>query len=339
MGFELELGTTRFGNYQGRCTSDASFALLREGLVGLSFGPGIQTIVVDIHLRWHGAAPAPFSAEDVERYHCFDFTLPKVTFQKKRARAVVLWPTALDSQRFLGEPEEASVASFEALSAEVEGALASLRPRLARIEDFDLEALLSSIEKTVLAIPREPVAFRAAVTSSLAGARTRREALLRARDPWDALDIDWDTYHPNARRLLDEPFFWDCTDDLAPVGNDTGADVLEGFRKWRRRKKAATTPVLDFLHHLLAEWDVPLNAGDAKLALVRDEACVGLAFSQVMLEGRVDTDVAECALQAIARQRLTVGQWPEPSKREETLQRTHDALHRVLGQANHQDDP
>lgn len=339
MAFELELRTTRFGNYQGRCTSEAIFALLREGLVGLSFGPTIQTIVVDIHLRWHGAPLQPFGSEDIERYHRFLATLPKVTFQKKRARAVVLWPTALDSQRFLGEPEETTAASFETLSAEVQRALGGLRPRLGRIKDFDLDALLSCVEETFASVPRESMAFRAAVTSALASARARRETMLRARDPWEALNIDWGTYHSDARRLLDQPFFWDCTDDLAPLGNDTGADVLEGLRKWRRRKTAASRPALGYLHHILAEWDVPLMGGDAKLALVRDEACVALAFSQVMLEGRVDADVADCALQAIARQRLTVGEWPEPSKREETLQRLQDALYRVLGQASRQDHP
>jgi uncharacterized protein YfeS len=81
---------------------------------------------------------------------------------------------------------------------------------------------------------------------------------------------------------------------------------------------------------MLAEWGVPLMGGDARLQLVRDEACVGLAFSQVMLDGRVDADLAECALQAIARQELTVDKWPDPTRRSAALQRMRDALRRVV---------
>ncbi len=330
MGFELELRLTRYAGYHGRCTSEATFALLREALVGVSFGAAIETMVVELLPAWRGTPPEPFGAEDVERYHRYLATLPKVTFRKKKARLEMLWPTDLDSRTLLGQPEDPTVGSFDALTVEVRRALAHLRPRLARTKDFDLEALLSTIEKAVASVPREPVAFHAAVTKALADARTRSETALRARDPWDALNIDWETYHPDARLLLDEPFFWNCADDLAPVGNDTGADVLEGYRAWRRRKKTATTTALSYLHRLLAEWGVPLTGGAAQLQLIRDEACVGLAFSQVMLDGRVDADVAECALQAIARQELTVDKWPDPTRRSAALQRMRDALRRVV---------
>lgn len=331
MAFELQLGLTRFGVYPGTtAVSEAIFTMLREGLVGRTFGSAVQEIAVDLHLPWRGAPPHPFSAADIQQYHRLLAELPKVTFQRKRARAVVAWATALETEAFLGPAAQVSPATFEALASEVQRALSALQPRFARIADFDLDALRSSVKRTVAAVPKEPAAFRATVATALAAARSRWKVARRARGPWELLDIDWSTYHPDARALLDDPFFWDCADDLAPVGNDTGADILEGYRAWRRRKKNASVGALAYLCRVLAEWEVPLEGSDGKLALVRDEACVALAFSQIMLEGRVESEVAECALQAITRQRPTIGDWPDSVRREQALARTGDAIKRVL---------
>ena len=55
---------------------------------------------------------------------------------------------------------------------------------------------------------------------------------LAQMDPWERLGIDWDDWHPAARKLLNDPFFWDQGSDYSPHGNDTGADLLADFKKW-----------------------------------------------------------------------------------------------------------
>jgi len=51
-------------------------------------------------------------------------------------------------------------------------------------------------------------------------------------DPPDDRD-DFAPFHPSARTLLPDDFFWDCDDYFSPVGNDDGADVLVGYLRWR----------------------------------------------------------------------------------------------------------
>jgi len=65
--------------------------------------------------------------------------------------------------------------------------------------------------------------------------RARRRARVASMDPWERLEIDWDRFHPRARELLNDPFFWEGANDFAPHGSDTGCDVFADYRKWARR--------------------------------------------------------------------------------------------------------
>ena len=131
--------------------------------------------------------------------------------------------------------------------------------------------------------------------------------------PWDTLGIDWSQYHPDARKLLDDPFFWDAVDEYSPHGNDTGADLLEAFRDWRRRHR--TVPASRFLPLMLKRWnysssvasllDKPMSAWDDDDELILeviDEANIAIAFAQLKIEGRCDDDLREAALASIQRQ-------------------------------------
>ena len=74
----------------------------------------------------------------------------------------------------------------------------------------------------------------------------------------DTLDDDWElsvqTAHPNAARLLKEPFYWDVCDENSPFGNDCGADTLEFYRA--ALDSNADLDSSEFVAELFEEWDV-----------------------------------------------------------------------------------
>jgi len=171
------------------------------------------------------------------------------------------------------------------LRAAIEAAFSSSR----LITVIDLPALRNGLAQAVDQLPHGEEAVNRLIDEIDA----EREARRLQPMTMDRLPVDWTQFHPSARTILNDPFFWDFADDDAPHGNDTGADLLTAFRRWRARNQ--TTSPLDFLDLLLKEWG--LLHDDQTLV----EAEIGLAFAQIKLEGRCDPDVAARALAAIDR--------------------------------------
>jgi uncharacterized protein YfeS len=147
-----------------------------------------------------------------------------------------------------------------------------------------------------------------------AEAEAKRAAERATKSAWDLLDIDWDEFHPQAREVLDDPFFWDCVDDLAPHGNDTGADLLEDYRRWQKRNPSGS--LLKFLAVLMKRWDIEpidwnivdeeqtnaLAAGKPINLQVCNEAIIGLAFAAIKVKGQCPKAVVDLALKALERE-------------------------------------
>lgn len=133
-------------------------------------------------------------------------------------------------------------------------------------------------------------------------------------DDWE---LDPSNAHPNARALLVEDFYWDCVDDNSPVGNDTGADVLAGYRE-TLGEDPNISPI-EFLTTLLEEWEMLIDdwdtvdpaivakwiEDDPGAVATSDDAVIGLAFSMYILHGFVDPRIKEMALAAIGREQLS----------------------------------
>lgn len=123
--------------------------------------------------------------------------------------------------------------------------------------------------------------------------------------------------HPNAARVLTDDFFWDVNDEGAPLGTETGAETLAAFRDFRAERPGEGPLVL--LTELLARWEIADSGWDAVAVgevveageedeyslLSRDEVILGLAFSQLVEEGRIDAEVQRRAVLATVRQALT----------------------------------
>ncbi len=123
-----------------------------------------------------------------------------------------------------------------------------------------------------------------------------------------------DEAHPKAQEALTDAFFWDTEDAGSPLGGDTGRDVLEALRDARDADPRGN--VIAVLDEILAAWEVANDSWDVASEnevqaigeedefslLTRDEAILALAFSQIVIEGRVDPEVAAAP------------SWPSPAR-------------------------
>jgi len=236
-------------------------------------------------------------------------TLPKIRYSPKRERLEIRFASRVPADQALvpGEPE---VVVFQALVLEIAVALlATLSGHPVLRREVPLRALESALSRAQEELPTTAKAMQDFALVQR-GHAIAQAALL---SPWDKLGIDWSQYHPSARELLDDPFYWDSVDEYAPHGNDTGADLLETFRDWRSRH--AGVPASRFLPLMFKRWNYttsvaelhgkPLSQwddGDELMLEVIDEANIAIAFAQMKLEGRCDDDLREAALLSIERQ-------------------------------------
>jgi uncharacterized protein YfeS len=133
-----------------------------------------------------------------------------------------------------------------------------------------------------------------------------------------------------------DPIFTDKVNAYGPLGNDTGADVLGHYRQWRKRGDHPG----QFLTHLLRAWEIgdyDWDDQDANLIveemqrsqeaaferLTRDDAIIGLAFAQIIVDGAAQPKVLERAQKAVQRQAqdqiIEFRGWDDPQYRKEVL--------------------
>ena len=128
-------------------------------------------------------------------------------------------------------------------------------------------------------------------------------------------DVTPGTAHPRARQLLGESIIWDYGDEDSPLGNDTAADTFAAYLSFRAAR--AVGGVQDFISDQLESREIPdagwdlldaarleesLNADSGFDILRRDDFIIGLAFTQLLLEGALDPDVRQRAITALRRQ-------------------------------------
>ena len=148
--------------------------------------------------------------------------------------------------------------------------------------------------------------------------------------------------HTKARARLNKAFYWDESDDNSPLGNDTGRETATSYREWCSDRRRAG--VRRFLEQLMqgwaladTDWDVldverlqSQLQQDAFQILTRDDMVIGLAFVQMILEGKVDPEVQRIAMLAVERQSLevviTFREWDNPKKRKTRLQHMRNVL-------------
>lgn len=148
--------------------------------------------------------------------------------------------------------------------------------------------------------------------------------------------------HPKARTCLNKAFYWNEGDANSPLGSETGHDTGSAYEVWCRDKRRAG--VRRFLEQLMQGWGLAdtdwdlldverLQAQlqqDAFQILTRDDMVIGLAFAQMILEGKVDPEVKRIAQLAVQRQSLEAvlvnRGWDNPKQRKARLKHMRDVL-------------
>ena len=270
---------------------------------------------IDVMLVLPDRGPPKKTLESMfETHQRYRGTLPKVIFHRKKKRfEIAIASEAMDGQDWV-PGQKASLPIFLRGLHEVVDCLKLIQKRLKPSDTFDLNKLLSHCDLAKATSPDNDSALSLMIAELRASDEKRRSGM----SPWEKLGIDWEDFHPNAKTILDDPFFWDCTDDFSPNGNDTGADLLEGYCGWLKKHKEGH-PV-KFIEALAKRWGY--NGPTDMDEETRGEANIALAFADIKLRGCCDAQARQIALDAVKNQRRIANEatdWPHRQERLKAL--------------------
>ncbi len=279
------------------------------------FGTAVSELTVTLHFASSG--PPRGTLENL--YSTFNtnlLSLPKVAFRRKRGQVGIdIASNLIDASDFKNQ-RKLSLVLFRSGVAEVVTSLELLKSRLTPKDDFSLDAFLAHCRRREAELPDTDEALMV-----LKDRIAINEAAIRdAMTPWERLAIDWGDFHHEARRILDDPFFWEAANDFSPHGNDTGADLLPDYRRWLKLHPSGDP--LDFYHQLLQKWGITLGATDSVSVSVCNDARVALAFAELKLRADCYSSTAILAIESIQKQRqeaLSATDWPHRDDRLKSL--------------------
>jgi uncharacterized protein YfeS len=274
-----------------------------------NYGSAIKEIEITVCFRHASRVPKPDLQYAFEDFHKFVKSLPKVTFLRKAKRLEIYFVSDNFTGEYYENGREPTLKDYRTAAEEIAASLPLIQKKINSSDKFDKQSFLADAEAVLSSKVKSLGEWRKIGRQ----ADKQVQAENAARDPWELLEIDWNKFHRNARKMLDDPFFWDCADDFAPHGNDTGADVLEAFRRWHR-KNPRKSPVI-FLNALMKRWDIEptdwletdrktvlkLDKEDPIAMQITNEAAVALAFAVVKLRRRCPQNALDRASAALDR--------------------------------------
>jgi uncharacterized protein YfeS len=126
------------------------------------------------------------------------------------------------------------------------------------------------------------------------------------------------TAHPKTATLMKEEWWWSQIDDFSPFGNDDGADAFYFFKDWRENNSEAEPSL--FLNELEQKWgmsfshinkdeerDLPSIEKANMFYRNVDRAIIGVAFGQLVLEGKISSELKKLTIKAIKRTKTEFG--------------------------------
>jgi len=310
-----------YNSYGGHSSLSLIGRYLQSDLPRL--GDGIREIEITVCFRNSGQPRASLESMHA-RFAEFVRTLPATRFLRKKGRFELVYLSNLGDASLVEGFGPPRLQLFVDSARELATQLTVLRSKVKAKDQFATGAFLDHISSKIAVLPASEEELTQLAEKLESEGKRQREAM----DEWEKLGIDWDDYHPDSRAILDDPFFWDCVDDFAPHGNDTGADVLAAYTESKRR-----TPGVEFLDRLMQSWSMSLSPAtdDAIEIATAEEAWIALAFAQVKLNGRIENDVRRRGLDAIAscraRHERNHADWDLLPERLRTL----DLLEKKLG--------
>ncbi len=303
-----------YNTYGGHST----LSLVSHFLLGDAdgFGSAISELTVTFHFPNSGP-PRKILEKMYADFHANRTSLPKVVFRRKRGQAGINVASELIDGKDWDRDHGLSLPLFKAAVAETIAALGLLRKRLTAKDDFNLAAFLAHCGEAQTRLPSTAEKLATFAEECKRRQASRYAAML----PWERLGIDWRDFHPDVRKILDNPFYWECSNDFAPNGNDTGADFLADYHKWLQRNPSGD-PIM-FYERLIRQWGFPEEPSSDLDRTVMDEAAVALAFAEFKLRADCRPAVAALARAAIDRQRqqaIEAVDWPHREERLKSLE-------------------
>ena len=263
--------------------------------------PLLGETIKEIELVFYFSSVGPGSKTHGIPYDTFRSKLkqrPSLTFRRKYGKAEILFASDLLTSRSVKKSHHLSLDLFCHGCREVVDNIKLLRTRMTKDERFDFNAFQTWLDQRIEQLPKtfdELLSIQAEIDLHLMSVRA-------GRTEWNQIDTDFFQFHPDAPSLLNDPRLWDITNELSPHGNDTGADVLELYRQWRKHNRAMSAEV--FLSDLLLTWKVtmPPDPTNAYSVQTYRQAVIGLAFAQLKLHASCEPQIAAFALTALADQ-------------------------------------
>lgn len=293
-----------------------------------NFGSTITEIEITIHFR-NGGAPKKRQAVFWDQFEEELKQLPWSRFYRKKRRIQHKYLSNLGDSCLVEDSQPPDLELFTQGCQEVAEELKKLMRKIKRTDDFDPDRFICHIQAKIDAVPDSQTEF------ARLQAEIERDAKIRlnAMDEWDKLGIDWDDYHPKARKILDDPFFWSLSNEFAPNGNDTGADLLSHYREWRSKNK--DMPCMKFFQRLMKEWivKIPPTLDDLFSYTTYFESAVATAFAQIKVDGKCEIDINNQAQEAITNYRRSIEgnrkEWDLFTERIRTLELLEQKLKQV----------
>jgi uncharacterized protein YfeS len=136
--------------------------------------------------------------------------------------------------------------------------------------------------------------------------------------------------HPNFVNLLRSVFYYDCTDEYSPFGNDDGSDQLYNLESWYRDNKGEKN-VIKWLYKTINSFGFKITSEAASKIIdetildqfedvdpdflqCMDNTIIATAFGQFKISGQLDAELKELALLALQRQKILQEMDEEPEQ-------------------------
>ena len=281
--------------------SHKDFSLIGEYLTcGCpDFGDAINEIDITIHFE--EAGPPRETLEQTHRqHHLYLEKLPVCTFYRSKKRVALAFESKVTTGRALrhSEREPINVEWVKTCFQEIIALVPLVERKLKKTDDFRFELLEEYLRAKLSTLPATSEDLES--LSEHLSLETKKK--LSTLTEWEKLGVDWEDYHADARGVLNEPFVWRLSDEFAPNGNDTGADVLGMYREWIEKNRSKSSTV--FFEQLMEAWEVDIGAPykNEYTSYTYFQSIVGLAFSEYKLKATCDKTVKTLAVAAIERQ-------------------------------------
>lgn len=224
-----------FNSYGGSVVFKPLEALI--SLEDVNFGVALSTITLTLQF----SCELPFEQQNVHvslrsSYDKFiNYTAkPKRIFKRKKAELEICTKAKFVSREDFfpesrAEYKKRNDTYFKDWNLEVldilKAEFIASKNKFKKTDDFDFEACLAWIESLRQRLPET----KANADSLIESYKNQQSLEYSKLSDWERLGIDWSDYHILARDAVPFAELWSITNDLAPNGNDTGADVLHFF--------------------------------------------------------------------------------------------------------------